>query len=169
MVVIGDGWWEGSHVGNGNLYFPHFLRWFMGSNCVSLEVQFCHLFLEIGLFYFEEESYPCLPKYHILFLPSLSRCCSFCLFLLGSHCTRVILPLPFGFSSSVTPAEKSSWRPTTKVVLLPVHSYSTLCGRQLDRLSKARTIDQVQKVTREESPGCLPIGKTGITRTSPPG
>lgn len=42
------------------------------------------------------------------------------------------------------------------------------CSRELD-LSRARTMDQVQKVIRVESPSCLAIGKTGKTRTLPPG
>ena len=42
------------------------------------------------------------------------------------------------------------------------------CGRQLD-WSRARTAGQVQKVTRVESLRCLAKGKTGKTRTWPPG
>ena len=41
-------------------------------------------------------------------------------------------------------------------------------GRQLD-MSRARTMGQVQKVTRVENPRYLARHKTGATRTSPQG
>ena len=41
-------------------------------------------------------------------------------------------------------------------------------GRQLD-MSRARTMGQVQKVTRVENPRYLARHKTGTTRTSPQG
>ena len=49
--------------------------------------------------------------------------------------------------------DERSW----KVVLL--------VGSETD-MSRARTIGQVQKVTRAESPGCLAMGKTVKTKTS---
>lgn len=56
-------------------------------------------------------------------------------------------------------------------VNLKTHHYNGLCmyGRQLDSQDRAKTVGQVQKFSRVESPWCLAMGKTEKTRTLPPG